>query len=168
MITAGHPTELTWLRSIFLSGDERKINVYNVCQFYINRQCLIAHYLFSSVHCGMRCSPLYYKQLRCTERVQIWKLCVTKRQGSIEGTFSVLQREGKRTRAAGPVSTLKNPAFLGCILSSVWRLFKVLYSPCEPVTVQSRAHLLSPPRHTKIETEVNWAQMHLAVPVGSA
>lgn len=98
MINAGHPTELI--------AQPRKINIYNVSQFYIDRQCLIAHYLFSTVHCGMRCSPLYYKQLRSTEHVQIWKLCVTKRQGSIEGTFSVLQREGKRTRAAGPVPTL--------------------------------------------------------------
>lgn len=49
--------------SLFLSIHERKIKV---CQFYMNCQYLIAHYLFSSFHCGISCAPHYYKQLRCT------------------------------------------------------------------------------------------------------
>lgn len=46
--------------------------------------------------------------------------------------------------------------------------FKVLHSACEPVMIQSKARLPRPQRHTKKQTEVNWAQMHLHVPIGSA
>lgn len=47
VITAGSPI-LSWLCSLFLPFDERKINVYNVCWLYIKPGCLTAHYLFSN------------------------------------------------------------------------------------------------------------------------